>query len=64
VKDYAKFVGKQLIKAADELNEIAEIHGLTVNILDKTFPNNIDVDFHRLNVMIDGQSVIRKFFIG
>jgi hypothetical protein len=64
VKAYNEFLNKQLIEVVDLINETASVHGLSVNILDKSFPQNIDADYHRLNVMIDSHSIIKKIFIG
>jgi hypothetical protein len=58
-------VGRQ-IKDVDKLIEAyARAHGCRVNVQDKEFnPGNIDVDDKRLNVMVDGNSVITGFKVG
>jgi len=63
--ELAPFVGRQLIDCADELKAIAERHGCYIDPLDPEInTGSIDVEAKRLDVILDGNSIITGFKTG
>jgi hypothetical protein len=62
--EFQKFIGQKLIDVADEIQAIASNQKLSVNVLDPSFPKNIDVECDRLNVTIDEDFKITSFDVG
>jgi hypothetical protein len=59
------FKGKQIIECFNDIQEIAHLHGLRVNVMDPEMnKTNIDNEPDRLNVRTDKDSVITSFTIG
>lgn len=59
------FVGRQIIDCYDEIAAIAKRHGYYIDALDPEFNSySIDVEANRLDVVLDGKSVITGFRTG
>jgi hypothetical protein len=63
--ELAPFRGKRLTACFPDINQIAQAHGLTVNVMDPLFNNTlIDEEPRRLNVRTDKNGIIKSFTIG
>ena len=59
------YMGKQIMDAFNDIQEIALRYKLEINVIDPEFnTNSIDNDENRLNVRTDANSVITSFTIG
>ena len=65
LNEYAKrYLNRKLVDVIDEITEECSRFNFSVNVLDPVITDNIDVDYHRLNLRVDDDTIIKEIFIG
>ncbi len=61
---FDRYHGKVLIHVESQIKADCKNLGYSFSVMDKSFPNNIDVNHRRLNVFVDDNFVIKKIWVG